>query len=286
MPKEDTPILKAGLDRLFENSRNELRTGFVGTAYLCRVLTQAGFNYLAYTLFLNEKYPGWLYEVGMGATTVWERWNSVMPDGHVSDTGMNSLNHYAYGAVVEWLCRDAAGLAPVEDAPGFRRALMHPRPDMRLGEIDFSYESAMGRYRTHWKTVDETTFDWEIDIPFGAQAEAVLPAGTVTGSDAAWQMASDGCQHAVLESGHYAFRCVCSAPYSGRLLLDIPLNVLLKTPDLRDVILSIAPELPELKAVKELCSMSLRQLRSYPFSPLAPWKLKRLEQALSARAFG
>ena len=116
MPESDTPILKAALDRLFENARNELRTGFVGTAYLCSVLTQAGFNHLAYTLFLNENYPGWLYEVNMGATTVWERWNSVMPDGHMSSTGMNSLNHYAYGAVMEWVCRDAAGLAPVEDA--------------------------------------------------------------------------------------------------------------------------------------------------------------------------
>ena len=286
MPESDTPILKAALDRLFENARNELRTGFVGTAYLCSVLTQAGFNHLAYTLFLNENYPGWLYEVNMGATTVWERWNSVMPDGHMSSTGMNSLNHYAYGAVMEWVCRDAAGLAPVEDAPGFRKALMHPHPDTRLGEIDFSYESAMGRYRTHWKTVDETTFDWELEVPFGAQAEAVLPLGTVTGSDAGWQEQADGCLHAVLESGSYAFHCVCAAPYSGRLLLDVPFEQLLKHDDLREEILTIAPELTELKAVKDIQKMSLRQLRSFPFSPLAPWKLKRLEQALNARAFG
>ena len=286
MPESDTPILKAALDRLFENARNELRTGFVGTAYLCSVLTQAGFNHLAYTLFLNENYPGWLYEVNMGATTVWERWNSVMPDGHMSSTGMNSLNHYAYGAVMEWVCRDAAGLAPVEDAPGFRKALMHPHPDTRLGEIDFSYESAMGRYRTHWKTVDETTFDWELEVPFGAQAEAVLPLGTVTGSDADWQEQADGCLHTVLESGSYAFHCVCAAPYSGRLLLDVPFEQLLKHDDLREEILTIAPELTELKAVKDIQKMSLRQLRSFPFSPLAPWKLKRLEQALNARAFG
>ena len=178
------------------------------------------------------------------------------------------------------------GLAPVEDAPGFRKALMHPHPDTRLGEIDFSYESAMGRYRTHWKTVDETTFDWELEVPFGAQAEAVLPLGTVTGSDAGWQEQADGCLHAVLESGSYAFHCVCAAPYSGRLLLDVPFEQLLKHDDLREEILTIAPELTELKAVKDIQKMSLRQLRSFPFSPLAPWKLKRLEQALNARAFG
>ena len=101
-----------------------------------------------------------------------------------------------------------------------------------------------------------------------------------------WQEQADGCLHAVLESGSYAFHCVCAAPYSGRLLLDVPFEQLLKHDDLREEILTIAPELTELKAVKDIQKMSLRQLRSFPFSPLAPWKLKRLEQALNARAFG
>ena len=127
---------------LLAMNKGKLKTGFLGTPVLCRALSDNGANAEAYTLLLNEENPGWLYEVNMGATTVWERWNSVMPDGHMSSTGMNSLNHYAYGAVMEWVCRDAAGLAPVEDAPGFRKALMHPHPDTRLGEIDFSYESA------------------------------------------------------------------------------------------------------------------------------------------------
>ena len=278
MPKEDEPILKANLDRLFENAHNELRTGFVGTPYLCRVLSNAGFEHLAYTLLLNEKYPGWLYEVNMGATTVWERWNSVMPDGHLSDTGMNSLNHYAYGSIVEWICRDAAGLAPAEDAPGFRHALMHPHPDMRLGEMELRYESAAGGYYTHWKTIDERTFDWDIEVPFGAQAEAVVPRGTVTGSRTDWHMLQDGCLHAMLPCGSYAFHCVCDAPYSARLMPDIPLEELLERPDMRKKILSVLPEINE---DKDLDKVSLRQLRGNAFSSLQPWRLKKLEQIIA-----
>ena len=94
-----------------------LKTGFVGTPYICRVLSENGYNDLAYTLLLNEDYPSWLYAVKMGATTIWERWNSVLPDGSISDTGMNSLNHYAYGSIVEWMYRYMAGIDPVEDKP-------------------------------------------------------------------------------------------------------------------------------------------------------------------------
>lgn len=284
MPKEDTGILKIHLDRLFENAHNELRTGFVGTSYLCRVLTQAGFDHLAYTLFLNEKYPGWLYEVNMGATTVWERWNSVMPDGHMSDTGMNSLNHYAYGSVMEWLYRDAAGIAPVENAPGFRRVRMQPHPDTRLGEVHFEFESAVGRYVSSWKTIDNCSFDWQVSVPFGGTAEAVLPLGTVTGADVIWQE-QDGCLHAVLTCGHYTFHCQCAKPYSAPLLLDIPFEELLKDPEMKALILSIMPDLPAVTRPKPLVRMTLRKLRGFPFSPLPPWQLKRLEDAFNALCF-
>lgn len=102
----------------------QLKTGFVGTPLLCPTLTAANRDNIAFRLLLNEDYPGWLYEVKLGATTVWERWNSLLPNGSISSTGMNSLNHYAYGSVMEWMCRDVAGLAPME--PGFRRAQLRP----------------------------------------------------------------------------------------------------------------------------------------------------------------
>ena len=278
MPPEDTPRLKAGLDRAFENSRGELRTGFVGTSYLCRVLTACGFDRLAYSLFLREEYPGWLYEVNMGATTVWERWNSVLPDGHVSDTGMNSLNHYAYGAVMEWLFRDAAGIAPVAEAPGFRRALLQPHPDPRLGTLDFRYESAMGRYRSAWQVTGERAFDWQITVPFGAEADLVLPAGTVTGDPAPWR-AQNGHLTCTVGAGSYAFHVVCDAAPWGERALDIPLETLMAYPALKERILACAPGL----SGSDLTRLTPRQLRSHHFNPLPVWEQKQLARDFSRK---
>ena len=98
------------LKKLLRDSGNKLNTGFVGTPLLCNVLTDNGMTDAAYRLLLNEEYPGWLREVKLGATTIWERWNSLGEDGKVSSTGMNSFNHYAYGAILEWMFRHVAAL--------------------------------------------------------------------------------------------------------------------------------------------------------------------------------
>ena len=97
------------LRKLLRDNKNKLNTGFVGTPLLCNVLTEHGMTDLAYRLLLNEEYPGWLHEVKLGATTVWERWNSLDENGRISSTGMNSLNHYSYGAVLEWIFRHVPG---------------------------------------------------------------------------------------------------------------------------------------------------------------------------------
>lgn len=106
---ENEELTKQMMKKLLRDNKNKLNTGFVGTPLLCNVLTDHGMTDAAYRLLLNEEYPGWLYEVKLGATTVWERWNSLDENGHVSSTGMNSLNHYSYGAVLEWIFRHAAG---------------------------------------------------------------------------------------------------------------------------------------------------------------------------------
>ena len=95
-----------------------ITTGFLGTPYICHVLTENGYTDHAYRLLLRQQYPGWLYPVTMGATTIWERWNSMMPDRTIPDNGMNSFNHYSYGAIGDWLYRDAAGLR--ETSAGFK----------------------------------------------------------------------------------------------------------------------------------------------------------------------
>lgn len=98
-PKNSRKKIAGELKKNIRDHGMHLTTGFVGTCYLCLVLSECGMDQEAYSLLLQEEYPGWLYEVNMGATTVWERWNSILPDGHISDTGMNSLNHYAYGVI-------------------------------------------------------------------------------------------------------------------------------------------------------------------------------------------
>ena len=168
----------ARLKQKLEERRMHLDTGFVGTAYLCKALTKAGMTQEAYALLFQEDYPSWLYEVNMGATTVWERWNSVLPDGKISGTGMNSLNHYAYGAVAEWMYRTMCGIAPDESAVGFKKAVMAPKPDSRLSFVKGEYRSASGTYKAAWEQRENQVI-FQITIPFDCQAEFVVPEGMV-----------------------------------------------------------------------------------------------------------
>lgn len=161
-----------------------LRTGFVGTPYLCRVLSAIGANDLAYKLLLNEDYPSWLYAVNLGATTIWERWNSINPDGSISSTGMNSLNHYAYGAIVEWMYRDMCGLNPRADgntATGFRHAAIAPKPDKSLAWAKASYRAAAGTYESGWQFTDDGHLIHDVTVPFNAAATFVVPQGICAG---------------------------------------------------------------------------------------------------------
>ena len=130
---------------------------------------------LAYQLLLNEEFPGWLYEVKLGATTVWERWNSLDESGHVSSTGMNSLNHYSYGAVLEWVYRHVAGIDVTEQNPGGRRMKIHPKVNAELGYVDASYNSACGTYQSGWKILDGNKIQLRFFVPFGCEAEISLP---------------------------------------------------------------------------------------------------------------
>jgi alpha-L-rhamnosidase len=161
-----------------KEDNTHLRTGFVGTPYLCRVLSNIGANDLAYKLLLNEDYPSWLYAVNLGATTIWERWNSLNPDGSISSTGMNSLNHYAYGSIVDWMYRDMCGLSPASGddlVTGFRKARIAPKPDKSLGWARARYHSAAGTYESGWRFGDAGQLTIELLIPFNTSARVVLP---------------------------------------------------------------------------------------------------------------
>ena len=166
--KRITESLKTNL----ANHKNHLATGFVGTPYLCHTLTENGLHDLAGTIFLKEDYPSWLYAVKKGATTIWERWNSIMPDGSFDESGMNSLNHYAYGSIGDWMYEKLAGIQLVE--PGYKVINIEPQFMKGLTEVDATFESVYGTIRSAWSCKDgKITVD--ITIPPNTVAYIKLP---------------------------------------------------------------------------------------------------------------
>lgn len=164
---------KALADKIIKNNY-KIHTGFVGTPYILHALTSNGYNRVAYQMLLNEEMPGWLYPVKMGATTIWERWNSVMPDGRIFEVGMTSLNHYAYGSIAEWMYRDMCGINPVESAPGYKKIYFAPNPDPLLGYAKASYESASGLVRSGWEYT-AVGLRYCCRVPLGSTATLRLP---------------------------------------------------------------------------------------------------------------
>ena len=155
-----------------------LSTGFLGTPLLLKVLTQIGEVDLAYKLLLQTTYPGWLYPVTQGATTMWERWNSWSDTDGFGDVGMNSFNHYGYGAVGEWFFETICGIKPGGDAPderAFRRFRLAPRFGTILGGASAHYDSINGRIESGWKRRDDGTIEWAFTVPRNTTAEVVLP---------------------------------------------------------------------------------------------------------------
>jgi len=144
-----------------EKNHGLLSTGFLGTPYLLEELTKTGHEDLAYKLLLNTKYPSWGYVLEHGGTTTWERWNG---DQMKDDPQMNSYNHYAYGAVADWIYRYAAGIDATPLHAGFHTVVLHPVFDARLGSVDFKYDSSYGEIRSSW-TVDGRTAKWRVEIP-------------------------------------------------------------------------------------------------------------------------
>lgn len=174
---EDKTALAASLAKMIEDNGTHLSTGFVGTPYLLHVLTENGYGKIAYSLLLQESFPSWLYSVKMGATTIWEHWDGIREDGTMWSTDMNSFNHYAYGAVGDWMYGVAAGISPVEEVPGYGRVRIAPRPDERLGYVKASLETAYGLIRSEWR-YEEDGIHYTIEIPHGVEAEIVIGGKT------------------------------------------------------------------------------------------------------------
>lgn len=152
---------------------DHLATGFIGTPRLLPALTLAGRTDLAYKLLLTETYPSWLFQVTLGATTMWERWDGWTPEKGFQDPGMNSFNHYAFGSVGEWMYRTAAGVDT--DGPGYRKITLRPQPGNGLSFARASYRSPRGRIASEWTRNGDGTTTYAFTVPPNTTATAHVP---------------------------------------------------------------------------------------------------------------
>jgi alpha-L-rhamnosidase len=183
------------LVELVEAGGHHVGTGFVGTPLICDALTAVGADDTAYRLLMQRECPSWLYPVTMGATTIWERWDSMLPNGTVNPGEMTSFNHYALGAVADWMHRRVAGLVPA--APGYRRILVRPRPGGGLTHASATHESPYGRIEVAWRRTADR-LDVDVTIPPGVAAQVHLPDASFVPVDAG--------------PGRHSFTCVVHDP--------------------------------------------------------------------------
>ena len=181
-PESERERIGEGLARNVRDERGRIATGFLGTPLVLFALVHTGHVDEAYLMLLRLEAPSWLYQVEMGATTVWERWDALAPDGSIhsgematdDSSGMLSFNHYAYGAVVDWIYRYVGGLAPTLERPGYRRIVVAPRPSTGIPWARVSVQTRLGAASVDWRLVGA---DLELDlvVPYGADAVLDLP---------------------------------------------------------------------------------------------------------------
>lgn len=173
VPEEYRQKTTDALLKLLAKENGHLVTGFVGTPYFCHALSQNGHTKEAYELLLKDDFPSWLYQVKMGATTVWEHWDGMKPDGTMWSPDMNSFNHYAYGAIGEWLYRAVAGIDIDEKEPGYKHAIIHPHLGGGLTYVKGEYKSVYGTIKTYWQ-LDRDKVKLEVTIPVNTTASLYL----------------------------------------------------------------------------------------------------------------
>jgi alpha-L-rhamnosidase len=155
-----------------------LTTGFVGTPLLCKTLSEQGYDELAFMLLNRKEYPSWLYPVTQGATTIWERWDGQKPDGTFQNVGMNSFNHYAYGAIGEWLYTYVAGIKIDEENPGYKHFFLAPHPGGGLTNANATFESVHGQIKSAWK-IDGGKMVYDVEVPANTTATVILPSANI-----------------------------------------------------------------------------------------------------------
>ncbi|WP_105566754.1 glycoside hydrolase family 78 protein [Microbacterium halophytorum] len=224
-----------------------ISTGFAGTPLVTDALSSTGHIDSAYRLLLEEECPSFLYPVTMGATTIWERWDSVLPDGTVNATGMTSLNHYALGAVADWLHRVVGGLE--RTGPGYRRVRVAPQPGGGLTWARTAHDTVRGRIEVSW-AIEDGEFSLDVVVPAGIDADITLPFGS-------------GNPAITVGEGAHSWRCPAPAGYGAdaRLTMDSPIRDLAQDDRLwqaaSDVLQRYFPGLPLDPSAPEAAALSL-----------------------------
>lgn len=185
-------------------SEGRIGTGFIGTPVLLSALGKIGATELAAAVFLQEEAPGWLYQVKNGATTIWERWDAIGTSGVPHDSAMNSYNHYAYGAVCQWLFESVAGFRPDENEPGFKHIIFEPLIIPALGPVKAHYDSVAGKITAAWQ-INDRDVTYTITVPEGAHATFVGRDGyrNVTVNGVAMSVENKKEAHVPLKAGHH-----------------------------------------------------------------------------------
>ena len=186
-----------------------LKTGFIGTPLILLTLFDNNMDDIAYRILYNEDFPGWLYAINLGATTIWERWNSLLENGIINNPIMNSFNHYAYGSVCETIYSRIAGLRNIY--PGWRKVIIKPQVNYRMKNIEFNYNSIRGKYRIYWRWVNKK-FNMNITIPYGCEADIFLPNGLRYSK----------------KDGNYTFECELNKDIYSPFSVESPLIDILK----------------------------------------------------------
>ena len=274
-------------------TRGHLTTGFVGTPYLCHVLSRFGYTDVAYRLLNRQEYPSWLYPVKQGATTIWERWDGLKPDGSFQDAGMNSFNHYAYGAIGEWMYRVVAGLELDPAEPGYKHVLVQPQPGGGLTSARASLATLYGDAASGWSLANGK-LTVSATVPPNAHGTVRLPAATladvteggvaVAKAAGVTKAAQDG-DDVVIEvgSGRYEFaydaaRLAERLRPKGRLDTNSPIEALLATPGARAVLDKLVPGMTTDARVQQALKMSLRQIAPYAADTFTDALLKALDE--------
>lgn len=233
VPKEMVERLLNDFIKQLKKDNYHLTTGFVGTPIVCTVLSQNNQHDLAMRIFMNDDYPSWLYAVKLGATTIWERWNSVLPDGSMNPEGMNSLNHYAYGSIMEWGYQSLLGI--VATTPGFKTVTITPGISGRLKYVCGHFDSSYGRIAIKW-SAKESSVKLELMIPNGVKAKLNLPR---LGTEMLLNHQPTNLSNLVLTAGEYDISYQATTPFIDYYSLDMPIKELINSKELWEDLKSI-----------------------------------------------